>query len=621
MPEPIQVFLDQLADAYAEHHRQREDLVWRTSMGLTQDFAALQRAEQALRGFISDAETLERLQAYGAETPSLAQREVLGGWVELFRRNVVADPSARTLVNEIIMMESDVEQQRTSYRLSYVDPESGMSQPTTIPALASRMRGDPDSRVREAAWLGLRGLETFLVERGFVEIVVARNRLARKLGYCDFYDYKVQQSEGFDKRRLFELLDELTLKTDDAMRASVSALTRDHRGMVRPWDWEHFSTGSMLQDLEPYFPFDEALGRWGRTFYGMGVRYRGARIQFDLVERAGKYSNAFMLTTAPPFVRQGRWCPAEINVTSNALPDLGGAGYDALRCLFHEAGHAAHFANIVAVAPCFSQEYAPSSMAFSETQAVFFESLVRDPEWLARYATHRDTERPVPFELVRAGIEREQPAAAYHLRRVLAVCYFERALYELNDSEVTAERILEVARDCENRLLFVEGGASFPTLAIPHLLRSDAACSCHAYALAELAAAQMRRYFLGKYGRIVDEPGVGAELRDVWKPGNQVGFAEAIRRLTGTPVDADALVDRITAQPERLVEEAAQALAGTAHVRRGDDVVDLEAELSIAHGQESIAGPSVSFAEVTHAFRHWIRRTWPIQGTTQALIG
>ncbi|GFH09110.1 peptidase_M3 domain-containing protein, partial [Haematococcus lacustris] len=52
---------------------------------------------------------------------------------------------------------------------------------------------------------GLRGIGPFVAER-FLDIVKARNQLARLLGYQDFYDYKVTSAEGFGKTRLFEIM-------------------------------------------------------------------------------------------------------------------------------------------------------------------------------------------------------------------------------------------------------------------------------------------------------------------------------------------------------------------------------------------------------------------------------
>ncbi len=78
--------------------------------------------------------------------------------------------------------------------------------------------------------------------------------------------------------------------------------------------------------------------------------------------------------------------PGQINFTAEAKPDQVGSGLRAINTLFHEGGHAAHFANVVQNSPCFSQEYAPTSMAYAETQSMFCDSLLGDADWLMRYA-------------------------------------------------------------------------------------------------------------------------------------------------------------------------------------------------------------------------------------------
>lgn len=52
-------------------------------------------------------------------------------------------------------------------------------------------------------------------------------------------------------------------------------------------------------------------------------------------------------------------------------------------------GHAAHFANIDQHSPFFSQERAPTSVAYAENQSMFLDSLISDGDWLARYAKSR----------------------------------------------------------------------------------------------------------------------------------------------------------------------------------------------------------------------------------------
>ena len=45
--------------------------------------------------------------------------------------------------------------------------------------------------------------------------------------------------------------------------------------------------------MDPFFPFEEAVDVWARTFAALGIQYKGATMRLDLCDRAGKYSNGF----------------------------------------------------------------------------------------------------------------------------------------------------------------------------------------------------------------------------------------------------------------------------------------------------------------------------------------
>ena len=48
-----------------------------------------------------------------------------------------------------------------------------------------------------------------------------------------------------------------------------------------------------LQKIDPYMPFEDAVDVWARTFAALGIRYRGATMNLDLLDREMKYSNGF----------------------------------------------------------------------------------------------------------------------------------------------------------------------------------------------------------------------------------------------------------------------------------------------------------------------------------------
>jgi hypothetical protein len=52
-------------------------------------------------------------------------------------------------------------------------------------------------------------------------------------------------------------------------------------------------TGEIEKELDPYFPFEDAVAVWARTFAALGINYRGGVMRLDLCDREGKYSNGF----------------------------------------------------------------------------------------------------------------------------------------------------------------------------------------------------------------------------------------------------------------------------------------------------------------------------------------
>ena len=52
-------------------------------------------------------------------------------------------------------------------------------------------------------------------------------------------------------------------------------------------------TGDIEREMDPFFPFEEAVDVWARTFAALGIQYKGATMRLDLCDRAGKYSNGF----------------------------------------------------------------------------------------------------------------------------------------------------------------------------------------------------------------------------------------------------------------------------------------------------------------------------------------
>lgn len=602
--------LEQLADEYVRLHRDKECLFWETKMGHSKDDRAFHEADLRLRDFLSDPKQLQQLREWrrGADLDS-ATATVLDGWITMLERNCVEDETARDLLHELVRAELELERQRTNMPLGYYDPRNNVFHPASSIALANLLRADSDPTLRKAVWEGLRSIEPFVLEHGFLEIVRLRNSLARALGYPDFYEYKSQWAEGFGKEKIFSILDDLTRRTEDAARRELQELAeREGTEALAPWNYSYYTAGSLAAERDPYFRFEDALLRWGQSFAAMGIGYRGATLTVDLMDRPGKYENGFMHGPMPAYFRRGKWQPASINFTANAVPHQTGAGHIATTTLFHEGGHAAHFANILTDAPCFSQEFAPTSVAFSETQSMLLDSLIDDPDWQSRYARDADG-RQMPFELIERDIRMRQPAAASGIRRMMTVCYLEKEIYELPDDELTTDRVLEIARRVERELSLLDEGSPRPLLTVPHLLSHESSAYYHGYVLAQLAVDQTKDYLRGRLGHLVDNPEFGRVLAEkYWAPGNAVNFLDYVQNLTGEPLSADSVVRRVTRSVEEALDDARAHIAALSQSPTFDEKVSLDCELHVIHGEELIAGPEHEFEEACTRLGDWISR-------------
>jgi hypothetical protein len=601
--------LDDLNRQYLELHTGKENSFWSTMMGLAgadpEDFT---RREITLKQFIGDASWIPRLRTTLDTTDlSESEREGLQGWLRFFEVNAIEQPEAQALQARIIELESALDGTRRTMALGYTDPTSGAFERAGSNKLGLMIGTHGDESVRRAAWQGLGAIGPFVLEHGFLEIVRERNRLGRLLGYEDYYDYKVSRNEGFSKRRLFELLDELEHDTREAARAMVAQVEEERGPSARePWNFNYYTTGDLTARKDPYLDFGSSFGQWITSFAALGIRYSGARLTLDLVDRAGKYENGFMHGPEPAWLDRGTFRPARINFTANAVPGQVGSGARALQTFFHEGGHAAHFSNIRKPAPCFAQEFAPTSVAFAETQSMFLDSLISDADWQRRYAKNREGQ-PMPEELILESLRLNHRLRAYRLRSLLAVSYFEKELYELPEDQLTAERVQLIAREVEQRMFFLNGGFR-PLLSVPHILAGDSSAYYHGYTLAQMAVYQTRAFFLERDGYLMDNPAIGPDLaRAYWAPGNSRTFLQLIEDLTGEPFSAKATVALVNQPVEQAVEQARADMERERNQPRFTGIPELDAEITVIHGDREITSSrGRSLEQVGREFAAWV---------------
>lgn len=611
-------FVDSMNHDYVAVHRTKEELFWTTYMGTSHDDEGFTRAERAFKDFVSDPVRLRATREHLAQVeagPAGAERDTLlhglRGWQALFEANVIESDEGRQLMHALVDAEAALFAKRRTFVPTHVN-EDGAVEDATLAALATNLTANPVEERRRSSFDAFRGIEQWALDNGFLHLVRLRNRFARALGYRDFFEMKLRKNERMTTAQLFDILDDFIRRTDTANARTLADLRTQHGdAAVLPWNLRFFTAGDTVRRMDPYLTFAPALRRWVESFRRLGIGFRGATLQLDLLDRAGKFQNGFCHGPVPAWMNErGEWIPGHINFTSEAKPDQVGSGTRAIATLFHEGGHAAHFANVVQNAPCFSQEYAPTSMAYAETQSMFCDSLLDDADWLRRYACDADG-RPMPEEVIHARVASLRPMLAFDKRMLAVVPCFESALYQMTDEALTADAVLCLARETELRVLGMESPR--PLLAIPHLLNQESAASYQGYLLAEMAVAQTRAFFLKRDGHLTDNPTIGPALAaHYWQPGNSLDHDATLRSLTGEGFSARYLADDCNRSVEDAWAEAeASMAAAAARPARADARASLDAHIRIVHGEEVLADSRDGEDAMCARFEAWVQAHYP----------
>ncbi|PCJ50898.1 MAG: peptidase M3 [Gammaproteobacteria bacterium] len=613
-------YFDLLNSDYLVAHREKEELFWSTYMATSDQTDEFTASEKRWTDFISNASRIGEIKAYlndlsnnssvdssNQEQPdNIALQDGLKGWLALFESNALESEQEQKLKAELINLEAVLFEKKKNYLMTFTD-ENGLQVEASLPALAANLRASDNEQVRASSHQAFLDLEQWVLSNGFIELVKLRNQFARALGYDNFFDYSVVKTEQMTTDELFTILDDFEKQTRETNISSIKTLAAE-KGIeaIKGHNFYFSFAGDATRALDPYVPFSQSLRAWVESFSRLNIDYAGAELTLDLLDRKGKYQNGFCHAPIPSFSDNGKWVPAKVNFTSNALPSQVGSGYSGINTLFHEGGHAAHFSNVTQNAPCFSQEFAPSSMAYAETQSMFCDSLLADADWLKKYAKNKDGQA-VPDKVIKALIETKQPFFAYGERSILVVAYFERALYEMNDEHLTPEKITQLARKTEQQIMGLACSPR-PLLAIPHLLSDESACSYQGYLLANMAVYQTRAYFMDKFGYLSDNPEIGPLLsKHYWSPGNSISHDASIKSLTGEGFNAKYLADICNLSVDEawdLEQVKMQQLSK----RQQAPMADINAKIKVVDGNKLLADNQVSLSKMCDDFEAAIEK-------------
>jgi hypothetical protein len=336
-----------------------------------------------------------------------------------------------------------------------------------------------------------------------VEVLEIQHALARELGWPS-YRAMCAECKGIDLAALARQTAAFSDATEVAYPGVVDEPLRRAVGVgldaARRADLPRFFR---CAEADARFPAASLVPALRDTLAGLGIDLDAqANVVVDVEPRPKKSPRAFC---APVRV------PREVYLV---VPPMGGR--DDYVALFHEAGHAEHYAHVGAGLAFEFRVLGDNSV--TEGFAFLFDHLVEDPEWLRRHL----------------GGDPD-PELAAHVRAVrllFARRYAAKLGYEL-ELHGSGRPLRELSEDYAARLSAAVG---VPWPSTTYLTDVDPGFYAAAYLRAWALETHLRATLRSRFGPAwFDEPEAGAFLRELWREGQRLDASELLAEAIGPP--------------------------------------------------------------------------------------
>jgi peptidyl-dipeptidase A len=517
-------------DAYVEHFRPlfiESSRAWweANTTGNAEAFERRKNAETRLVELHSDRAVFARLKSLReggqVKDPMLARE------LDVMYRSFLPGQADAELQKTIVALETEVEHLFNTHR-SMVD-----GKPLSENDIREILSTTKDSAAAEAAWKGYMEVGA-KIDPKLRQLVALRNELARKLGYRDYYAFKLalQEIDEQELVKLFDELDALTREPFAELKAQIDARMAERYGVpaekLRPWNFNDlfFQEAPEIEEVnldDLYRSVD--LIRITKAYYGsMGIESEDILSRSDLYEKEGKSPHAFSIS-----IDRRNDIRVLCNLKSNAYwADT----------LVHELGHAVYDKYIGPDVPFLLRE--PSHSITTEGFAMMMGAMTKNEDFLKRVVDRPTGEIKRIAEAARRSLRAEKLLFS---RWTQVMMRFERGMYGSPDQNL-GKLWWDLKK--QYQLLNPPDDVSRPDYAAKiHVV--TAPVYYHSYMMGDLFACQVHAY-MARYVMEVDSPTktsfwgsdkAGRYLRDkIFAPGNRYSWNELTKRATGEPLTA-----------------------------------------------------------------------------------
>ncbi|MGA9770836.1 MAG: hypothetical protein WBV94_17480 [Blastocatellia bacterium] len=333
---------------------------------------------------------------------------------------------------------------------------------------------------------------------------------ARSLRYAS-YTSLFENLRRIDYEALARESETLLARTDSLYIARLDeGLRRDIGIRIEEAERPDCTYFAHLTGYDERFPAERLLEVYRGTMAGLGIQVDEQKnIEIDSLARPRKNCRAFCMPIS---------VPNDIRLVIR--PTGGQSDYQSL---FHESGHAQHYAwSSEGLRPEFKHT---GDYALTETYAFLFNHLISDRAWLTEFLGFRDNQ-----DFIRSSML----ARLITVRRHIAKLIYERELHAGEDLARSAQVYAELQTDATK---FKTGPTEF-------LFDLDDGFYSASYVRAWAFEVQLREHLKTRFGQQWwASRRAGNFLKEIWETGDRYTADEMAAQIGTGPVTFDLLVD------------------------------------------------------------------------------
>jgi hypothetical protein len=359
-----------------------------------------------------------------------------------------------------------------------------------------------------------------------LEIQRTYRRLAQDLGYSS-YPAMIGQLKGYSLESVRDLAARALVESDSLYFALLPSLVRESTGLETV-DLHRYDFPALLRSarFDRFFPRKELVASVRDTYHSLGIDLSTqGNLSLDTTHHPGKNPRAACYAIS---------VPGDVRISIKPA-----GGVDDFAALYHEMGHAEHYAHVTEQALEFKYLGEPT---VTETYAFLSEYLLCNPAWLRQFPR-------MPVLQLKDYIRQMAFARLYMVRRYCAKFLFELAFqngHERPDSLYAAllARTLgcrEHTSDAKRYLVDLD----------PHYYSAS-------YLRAWFLEAQLNHWLTGVFGvNWYENPRAGTFLASLWAQGDRLTTEDLLSQIGARSITTDAWLAeikemiRLAARPDR----------------------------------------------------------------------